>query len=46
MYMFDLNWWPILRVIVVLIQIKHVHFSVLYQQAIGVVMNSLVGMGL
>ena len=31
--MFDLNRRPILWAIVVLIQIKHVHYSVSYQQA-------------
>ena len=33
MYMFDLNRRPILWAIVVPIQIKHVHYSVSYQQA-------------
>ena len=33
MYMFDLNWQPILWAIIALIQIKHVHSSVSYQQA-------------
>ena len=35
MYMFDLNQRPILWAIVAPIQIKHVHSSVSYQQAIN-----------
>ena len=33
MYMFDLNWWLILWVIIAQIQIKDVHSTVSYQQA-------------